>query len=360
MRKERVLFICKQRNSSWSSDYYGGSVGLPTKCSGLYNSVRFIVDALNAKKVVEAKIVDVVDNNSIDREVSTFRPELVIIEGFWVVPSKFAELKKLYPHVTWMVRSHSNTEFAAVEGMIFEWIRGYLEQGIKLAFNSEDAADDAYNWALSFNPRLVGKNSVIYLPNIYSIPPEKKHITCLPSNGVLKIGCFGAIRPFKNHLVQALASIEVADSLEKKMEFHINGARLEMHGNPVLSNLRAVFKDHPRHKLISHNWYNHDDFLNVVATMDLGTQVSFSETFNIVTADFVSQHVPVVVSPEIKWVNQMFAADPNDVGSVVTTMKRALSLSKVGVHKLNRRFLNNYSDKSTAIWQRTLITLLSE
>jgi hypothetical protein len=35
--------------------------------------------------------------------------------------------------------------------------------------------------------------------------------------------------------------------------------------------------------------------------MDIGLQLSFTESFNIVSADFVNHGVPIVVSDAIKW-----------------------------------------------------------
>lgn len=39
-------------------------------------------------------------------------------------------------------------------------------------------------------------------------------------------------------------------------------------------------------------------------------QVSYTETFNIVTADCIASHVPVVISEQIDWLNCR-KADPN-------------------------------------------------
>ena len=71
----------------------------------------------------------------------------------------------------------------------------------------------------------------------------------------------------------------------------------------------SLFKNNPKHELVEYDWLTHDDFIDVVQSMDLGMQVSFTETFNIVTADFVNNNIPVVVSKEIPWVNPLFFAN---------------------------------------------------
>ena len=97
---------------------------------------------------------------------------------------------------------------------------------------------------------------------------------------VLNIGCFGAIRPLKNQLYQAVAAIEFANSINKKLHFHVNIARVENNGDPVLKNLRNLFINNPKHKLVEHSWLTHEDFINLVRKMDIGLQVSFTETFS--------------------------------------------------------------------------------
>src|SRR5688500_11649943 len=110
MRQERILFILKARDAT---NTYGYSCGLST---GLLNSATFVQDMLDSNGFT-TKLVVVIDNNDIDREVTAFRPTHVIIEALWVVPSKFQILKKLHPSVKWIVRLHSEAPFLANEGI---------------------------------------------------------------------------------------------------------------------------------------------------------------------------------------------------------------------------------------------------
>ena len=106
----KVLFILKRREDYNSVIH--SHVGLST---GLYNSASFMNDMLN-ENGVQSKLVVVPDNNSIDREVTLYRPSHVIIEALWVVPQKFAILQKLHPEVKWIIRLHSEMPFMAGEG----------------------------------------------------------------------------------------------------------------------------------------------------------------------------------------------------------------------------------------------------
>ena len=88
LRIERVLFILKRRQDY--DGYKHSQIGLST---GLYNSALYMSDMLNNNRI-ESKVVVVVDNNSIDKEVHLFKPTHVIIETLWVVPEKFEILNK--------------------------------------------------------------------------------------------------------------------------------------------------------------------------------------------------------------------------------------------------------------------------
>jgi len=277
--------------------------------SGLRNSALFVVDMLN-ENGIEAKLVEVVDNNCIDREVTAFKPTHVIIEAFWVVPEKFTVLNKLHPEVKWIVRNHSEFPFLANEGIALSWSLKYLTYpNVFLAPNSLQTFRDTLSIASAAYGAHVAHERVIYLPNYYKV--NKDFVARLPIGETVNIGCFGAIRPLKNQLVQAIAAIKFADKQGKKLKFHINVARLEDAGNNVLKSIRGLFEnlDPTHYELVEHGWLKHDDFLLLVDTMDIGLQCSFTESFNIVTADFVTQGVPVVASREVEWLPNHFVVD---------------------------------------------------
>lgn len=331
--EKKVLFILKERHTSHSN--------FMTISSGLFNSASFVVDMLN-KNGIESHLVEVKDNNSIDREVTKYKPTHVVIEALWVVPSKFEVLTKLHPNVEWIIRIHSDIPFIANEGISIEWIYEYMKfDKVKVSTNLAKT-----NYELS---ELIGKDLVL-LPNYYPVgffnvaqprPNEKK---------VLNVGCFGAVRPLKNQLIQAIAAIKYANLYGKKLKFHINVARVEGRGEPVLKNIRSLFENNPQHTLVEHQWLTHDEFIDLVQRMDLGMQVSFSETFNIVTADFVNNNIPVVVSDEVYWVNKLFKSKTTEVDSIVNKMRIALLTKTFKGQYLNKLNLFLDSVKSQKTW----------
>jgi hypothetical protein len=156
------------------------------------------------------------------------------------------------------------------------------------------------------------------------------------SDNELHIGLFGALRPLKNHLQQAIWAEEFSQKLRRPLFLHVNITEHENNDTgSVLKNLRNLFKN-SKSKLVEHPWYSHANFLKLVKQMDLGMQVSFSETFNIVTADLVSQGIPVVASSEIEFVNPLCKVDANDACGALSAMRIAIEYGPYGLNFLNQ------------------------
>jgi hypothetical protein len=157
----------------------------------------------------------------------------------------------------------------------------------------------------------------------------------------------------KNHLMQAMAAIQFANKMGKQLRFHINVGRVEGRGEPVMRNLMALFEQlsHTGHQLITHEWTPRDEFLKLCGTMDIGMQVSLSETFNIVGADLISQGVPVVGSTEIPWAVKMFAADPTSSADIAHKLLLTYELPLVNTW-LHQRKLAKYCRHSQKQWAK--------
>jgi len=87
--------------------------------------------------------------------------------------------------------------------------------------------------------------------------------------------------------------------------------------------------------------------------MDLGLQVSLSETFNIVGADLISQGVPVIGSAEIPWAAGWCAAEPTCSRSMLQKLHLTWELPGLNVW-WQQRNLRAYTQKTKRIWQRYL------
>jgi hypothetical protein len=341
----KILFLLKRRED-YSETLHSSSIGLST---GLYNSASFMNDMLNDAGV-ESHLEVVVDNNCIDREVTKHRPTHVIIEALWVTPTKFHVLQQLHPNVTWIIRLHSELPFLAGEGMAMDWLGDYMSyKNVVIGVNAPRMLQECKDYLQSVHPRTIMDHRIVYLPNFY--PQKYATKTLNKNNEYIDIGCFGAVRPLKNHMLQAVAAVKFAESIGKKLRFHVNAGRIEMKGEPVLHNLRSMFMhlSDQGHQLISHTWSPREGFLRLCSRMDIGMQVSFSETFNIVGADLVSQGVPLVTSSEIPWHTSCFSAKPTESEEIYEALHRVYKYPKINTF-LNQYNLTRYTNKTRKIW----------
>lgn len=351
----KLLFILKKREMTLDENTTLNQEYRPyfqyCVSSGLRNSANFVVDMLN-QNGLDSKLVEVVDNNAIDREVKEYRPTHVVIEAFWVVPEKFEILQKLHPQVKWIIRNHSEMPFLASDGVALDWTLKYLKyDNVYIAPNSIKAYNDTRRIVeAAFGRKHEVKHRVLYLPNFYRIQQNLRDRNTITDT--INIGCFGAIRPMKNHLVQAIAAISYAQKKKLKLRFHINVARIENQGNNVLKNLRGLFNNlGDDYELVEHGWLQHEDFVQLVRSMDLGLQASLSESFNIVAADFVSQGVPIVVSNEIDWLPGHFWCKPTDSKDILKTIESVLfGFDFLGKANYALRSLRRYNRESEEVW----------
>ena len=336
----KVLFILKRRDNFNPEKH--SALGMST---GLYNSAKFMNEI-----VPNSKMVVVRDNNDIDREVTLFRPTHVIIEAVWVIPSKFIILQKLHPKVKWIIRLHSEMPFIAGESRAMDWIAEYAKfDCITLACNAPRFMRETKTYLNAMG--LNADEKVIYLPNFYPQEYKEKHFD--KNKDHIDIGCFSAIRPLKNQLLQSIAAIQFANDIGKKLKFHINSGRIEMNGSPVLNNLKHVFEHlyDAGHELVNHEWTPRKQFLELCASMDIGLQVSFSETFNIVGADLISQGVPLVSSKEIPWASTLWNADPTDSDEICKKLHMVYTSPTTNVY-LNQMKLTKYTTETKNIWDK--------
>lgn len=327
MHKERIewLFIVKQRI---------GTYGEPI---GLHNSAAICADALNQMGIT-AKSILVQDGNSIDRIVTKTKPKRVIIEALWCTPEKLKELIRLHPHIQWFIRIHSRLPFLSQEGISIEWLKKYRDLGVKIAANHLVTADDL---------KKILNYDILYMPNLYAFNLDVPNCY-IPAN-ILNISCFGAIRPLKNQFIQAVAAMRCANKLKTTLHFHMNGNRIEQKGDPILKTIKSLF-DGTKHKLILHPWIEHHNFLNLVKMMDIGMQVSYSESFNIVTADHITMGVPIVTSEDINWCGNKIKANTNSVDSQLDALLYGLNDRK-SVSKSQQKHLNKYEHISEKVWK---------
>ena len=253
----------------------------------------------------------------------------------------------------------TNAKFTASDIKNVELLEIEIEHEAKRLFESDRARKGRTLEAIKSSVRQ-GKTLEVWLTENYDFRlssdiyhAKKFHSPVYePKKTVIDIGCFGAIRPMKNNYQQALAAIEFAERKGKRLRFHVNSSRVEQSGDNVLKNLKALFENSP-HDLVEHPWMKHREFLHTASKMDIGMQVSFSESFNIVTADFVTAGVPIVASDDIEWMPNLLKCTPTSHKAMIRRLNFAYNWR--GLSKwLQSWSLRIYNVKAKLTWLAAL------
>jgi hypothetical protein len=142
--------------------------------------------------------------------------------------------------------------------------------------------------------------------------------------GSLRIGAFGATRPLKNLMSAAGAALEIARNLRAPLELWLSAGRAEGGGEIVLSAVKEMLAGLPGVTLHLNGWQSWPNFRKTVAHMNLLLQPSYTESFNMVTADGVAEGVPSVVSSAIDWAPEDWKANVDDVLDIARVGRRLL------------------------------------
>ena len=192
------------------------------------------------------------------------------------------------------------------------------------------------------------KSRVVYLPNLYDLDRVQRKRDESHGHRTLRIGSFGAHRLLKNHTTAAAAALMMAERRGSDLEFYVNSGRKENEGkDAVLQSLKHMFAHLRWAKLVEVPWEEWSQFRQTVAHMDLTMQVSFTETFNIVTADSVAEGVPAVVSDAIEWVPRRWMAncdDAHDIARVGSALLWDIHGAEEGLDHLKRYCENGLCD----------------
>ena len=349
----KVLFVIKRRDAFDPIKHAETSM----QC-GLYNSISYVHNMLLSQGI-ESQLSICIDNNCINGFVYRFKPTHVIVEALWVVPEKIKLLQSMYPSIIWIIRLHSGMPFFAIESsQSTKWCAEYVKiPNVFLAVNDKRLLNELNIIVTkTISERKEEKDLIIYLPNFYpqNILSKTNQVSNKVEKDTIDISCFGAIRPFKNVLTQAIAAIEFSKKINKKLRFHINSDRNELNGSTVYTNLDNLFTYLPEnYTLIKHPWMPRDTFLELCQNIDIGLQVSFTETFNIVSADIVSNGVPIVGSTEIPWMNKRYMAEPVDVNDIIDKLLVTYNNLEDNIQE-NQEGLLNYTNETIKVWLKYL------
>lgn len=274
----------------------------------------------------------------------------VVISAPWIATVDLQRLLTDYSDVEFAVTSHSNVGFLQAD-----------PNGIKLLRQEIALVDGHHNFTLAGNSQkfcdawgaMYGAK-VQYLPNLYDVSAIKHVGERVPwrHGHTLRVGIFGATRPLKNMVTATAAAIELGSAMRNDVEIWVSSGREEGGGTTKNAILQLV-DGLPHVKLVEAGWRAWPDFRRIVGNMHVLLQPSYTESFNIVTADGISEGVATVVSEAIDWVPSDWIASVDDVGDVARCARRLL----MDVHAVNdgQHALRRYVKHGTHAWEGWLL-----
>ncbi len=105
-------------------------------------------------------------------------------------------------------------------------------------------------------------------------------------------------------------------------------------------------------KLVENGWQPWPQFRQTVRHMHLLLQPSYTESFNVVTADGVAEGVPSVVSAAIDWAPRSWIAPVDDANAMARVGRRLLE-SRWAVRQ-GRAALKEHNRRALCPWEEFL------
>jgi hypothetical protein len=292
------------------------------------------VSAMNTAKVLRGNGINVVvrpvkDLADLKAKIAAESPSHVVVNALWLPTNDLAGLVLWRSDIAFAVLIHSNLAFLQVEAKGITLLR----QAIDLELGSVG------NFAVAANSRNAVRGlqesyecPATYLPNLYYLDSTVRAQRPKWHGGTLRIGAFGALRPLKNPTGSAFAALAIAANLGADLEFHINTGRNDGGwADRLVAAVDAIFAGLPNAKVVKNSWSPWADFRKLVRHMHLLLQPSFTESFNVVSADGVAEGVASVVSDVIEWAPNPWKAPPDNTEAIARTGRTLLSDSYTGV-----------------------------
>ena len=278
---------------------------------------------------------------------TTARPitHMVINTPSFIWPETFSDLSLQWPDIEFIQLSHSDMAYLSIDKYGHKHIGECLDlsrarHNVKVAGNNRRFTD----WVRDG----MGHNA-LYLPNLYdttSFSPGP--VVSRRDPDPLRIGSFGAGRPWKNQLVATQAATIMARRLGVRLELYVNSQRVDSDSRLVESRAELMSLL-PPHSLHIVPWASWTSFRKRVADMDLLISASFADSFCVICADGIAENVPSVVGPAMDWCPKSWYCEPHDPSSVARV---GLSLlhDRVGAVHDGRVALTDYVEHGIPQW----------
>jgi hypothetical protein len=335
----RAIFVYKTTDYDSPSHVGLGVIAASTaktlRTAGLWAEAWGCIDAANLRVRLERACV-------LAHERGQLQPTHVVIHAPWVPTGELAAMARDYPDIVFVVVSHSNFGFLAADPHAVQLLREAVElqhslHNVVVAGNSQRFVNAA---------SVIWNTNVAFLPNLYDLSEPMPPARPAWNGGALRLGLFGACRLLKNGLTGAASAASLAATLRVPTELYVSEKNQAM---------AELCEDTPNIKLIVTGWMPWAKFRQLVGSMHLLLQPSFTESFNVVTADGVHQGVPSVVSDAIDWAPARWQANPDDAEDLVRVAQYLLKTPQAVDD--GRQALASYVAQGVQTWSSFLVPL---
>jgi len=283
------------------------------------------------------------------------RPDITHVVTFApYLDTPFIErLVRHFPNIHFAVNCHSNVGFLQADRNAVKLVREglSLEQRVpnfSVAGNSVKFCDwvtEAYGAPCTF------------LPNLYYLgdgPPPRRPIY---RQGTLRLGIFGATRVQKNIMSAAAAALVIARQVAPKgAEIWVSSDRVEG-GQGVMASVKEMLSNVEGVRLIEAGWHGWPEFRQLAGRMHLLLQPSYTESFNMVTADGVAEGVATVVSSAIDWAPKYWQACADTVLEIARVGRQLLRDPDAAAD--GYRALQTYTRAGLAVWKAYVTSVIA-
>ena len=290
----------------------------------LISHIGLGVSAMNTAKVlrrhgIDAHVWPVLHAQDLAARLAEQPASHVVMSAPWIPTAEYQRLATLFPGTQFAVNCHSNVGFLQADTNGVRLVREAME--LELGVSNFHLAGNSHRFCKWV--RSAYASPCTYLPNLYFLENTSVHQRPLFSDGTLRIGAFGATRPLKNFMSAAGAALDISRTLKVNLDLWISSGRIEG-GDRYARPLHAMLDGVPGVRIVENGWESWPKFRRTVGHMHLLIQPSYTESFNMVTADGVAEGVPSVVSEAIDWAPAHWKAMADDV----------LDIARVGRHLL--------------------------
>jgi hypothetical protein len=270
-------------------------------------------------------------------------PTHVIILAPWLETGDVAALASEFPNVTFVIASHFNFGFLGADPHAVKLLRELVDlqhetSNVRVAGNSEKFTRVATE---------IWSTDVATLPNLYDMGepmPAPRHAW---PRDCLRLGLFGAGRVLKNGTTAAAAAALLATSHRVPTELFVS---TDVDSGGITSPIRELVEGTPNLRIVDAGWLPWPKFRRLVGHMHLLLQPSFTESFNVVTADGIWAGVPTAASTAIDWVPPRWQANPDDAADVARIGEYLLHCPRAVEE--GRAALERHIERGVEEWRR--------